>query len=68
MADEIPNKLSDMATEIEMISRRLNLVVHDKVINVLDSMWGMFNMSRVIDNRYSLKIHETSLVLVKYQD
>ena len=60
--------LHDMATEIEIIAKRLNLVLHDKVINVLDSMWGMFNMSRVIDNHYSLKIHETSLIFVKYEN
>ena len=55
-----------MATEVEIIARRIGLVLHDKVINVLDSQWGMVNTSRCIDHGYSLKIHETNLVLVKY--
>ena len=55
-----------MATEVEMISRKLDLKVHDKVMNVLNSQWAMFNVSRCIDNRYSIKVHESNLVLVKY--
>jgi len=58
--------LIDMATEVEIIARRIGLVLHDKVINVLDSQWGMFNVSRCINNRYSVKIHETNLVFLKY--
>jgi ParB family chromosome partitioning protein len=59
--------LIDMATEVEIIARRIGLILHDKVINVLDSQWGMVNTSRCIDHRYSLKIHETNLVFLKYQ-
>ena len=59
--------LVDMSTELEIIARRLGLVLHDKVINVLDSYWGMFNVSRCIDHRYSVKVHETNLVFVKYE-
>lgn len=58
--------LIDLATEFEIIARGLGLVLHDKLINVLDSQWGMFNVSRCIDHRYSVKVHETCLVLVKY--
>lgn len=58
--------LIDMATEVEIIARRIGLVLHDKVINVLDSQWAMVNLSRCIDHRYSLKVHETNLVFVKY--
>jgi len=58
--------LIDMATEVEIIARRIGLVLHDKIINVLDSQWGMFNVSRCINNRYTVKIHETNLVLLKY--
>ena len=60
------NGITDMATEVEMISRKLYLKVHDKVMNVLNSQWAMFNVSRCIDNRYSIKVHESNLVLVKY--
>ena len=58
--------LVDMATEVEIIGRRIGLVLHDKVINVLDSQWGMVNTSRCIDHGYSLKIHETNWVFLKY--
>jgi ParB family transcriptional regulator, chromosome partitioning protein len=58
--------LIDMATEVEIIARRIGLVLHDKVINVLDSQWAQFNVSRCINNRYAVKVHETSLVLLKY--
>ena len=60
--------LVDMATEVEIVAKRIGLVLHDKVINVLDSQWGMVNTSRCIDHRYSLKIHETNLVFVKYSN
>ena len=62
------NGLTCMATEVEIIARGIGLVLHDKVINVLDSQWGMFNVSRCIDHRYTVKIHETNLVFVKYKD
>ena len=58
--------LVDMSTEVENIARKLSMVIHDKVINVLDSQWAMFNISRCIDNRYGVKIHETNLVFLKY--
>ena len=56
----------DLATEFELIGRQLKLSLHDKVINILNSQWAMFNISRCIDNRYSVKIHETNCVFVKY--
>ena len=57
----------DLATELEIIGRRIGLVLHDKQINVLDSQFAMFNLSRCIDHRYTVKIHETVLVFVKYE-
>jgi len=62
-----PSGLIDMATELEISARKIGLVLHDKVINILDSQWGMVNTSRCIDHRYALKIHETNLVFVKYE-
>ena len=58
--------LHDMSTDIELIGRKLNLVLHDKVINILDSHYGMFNVARCMNHKYSLKIHETNLVFLKY--
>ena len=59
--------LIDMATEVEIIGRKLNLSLHDKLINVLDSHWSMFNLSRCLDHRYAVKVHETTLVFCKYE-
>jgi len=58
--------LIDMATECEIIARRIGLTLHDKVINVLNSQYAMFLVRRSIEHRYTVKIHETNLVLIKY--
>ena len=58
--------LIDMSTEVEIIARSIGLILQDKVINVLDSQWGMVNTSRCLEHKYSLKIHETNLVFLKY--
>ena len=60
------NGLHEMATEVEIIAKRLGFVLHDKLINALTSHWAMFTTSRCIDYRYSIKNHETNLVYVKY--
>ena len=59
--------LVDMATEIEIISRKIGLVVHDKIINELRSAFQSYNLHRCIENKYTIKSHETNLVLVKYE-
>ena len=59
--------LVDMATEMELVARKVGLVLHDKVVNVLNSQFAMFNLSKCIDHKYSLKVHETNLVWVKYE-
>ena len=56
---------------VEMYSNREpakqhGLVLHDKVINVLNSHWGLFNVRRCKDYRYGVKKHETNLVFLKY--
>ena len=56
------NGLHEMATEVEIIAKRLGFVLHDKLINALTSHWAMFTTSRCIDYRYSIKNHETNLV------
>jgi len=59
--------LIDMSTEAEIIARRIGLVLHDKVINILDSQWALVNTAKCMEHGYSLKVHETNLVFVKYQ-
>ena len=58
--------LHEMSTEVEVIAKKLGFVLHDKVINALNSQWAMFTTSRCIDYRYSVKNHEYNLVWVKY--
>ena len=58
--------LIDMATELEIIGREIGLVLHDKIINTLNSAFQSFNVGRCIENHYTVKSHETNLVFVKY--
>jgi len=58
--------LIEMATECEIIARRVGLILHDKVINVVNSQYAMFLVRRSIEHRYTVKVHETNLVFVKY--
>jgi len=59
--------LVDMATELEIIARRIGLTLHDKIFNELKSAFQSYNLSKCIENRYTVKSHETSLVFVKYE-
>ena len=59
--------LVDMATEIEIIARKVGLVLHDKIINELRSSFQSYNVGRCIENRYTVKSHETNLVFLKYE-
>ena len=60
--------LVEMCTEVENLAKKHGLVLHDKVINVLNSQWGLFNVRRCIDYRYGVKKHETNLVFLKYDN
>jgi len=62
------NGLTDMATEIEIIARKIGLILHDKIINELRSAFQSYNLARCIENKYTIKSHETNLVFVKYKD
>tara|TARA_B100000287_G_scaffold69456_1_gene61032 strand:- start:168 stop:602 length:435 start_codon:yes stop_codon:yes gene_type:complete len=60
--------LVDMATELEIIARRIpNLILHDKITNELKSAYQSYNIDTCIENRYTVKSHETNLVFVKYE-
>tara|TARA_Y100001963_G_scaffold23871_2_gene31801 strand:- start:753 stop:2294 length:1542 start_codon:yes stop_codon:yes gene_type:complete len=58
--------LIDMATDIENICKRINLIVHDKVITTLNSAFQSINVGRCIEHKYSVKSHETNIIMVKY--
>ena len=57
----------DLATEIELLTRKHNLIVHDKIYNKNKSAYASFTLIRSIENKYTVKSHETNLVLVKYE-
>jgi ParB family chromosome partitioning protein len=58
--------LIEMSTAVEILAAKHSLVLHDKVINVLNSQWGLFNVRRCMENKYGVKKHETTLVFLKY--
>ena len=54
--------LHNMSTEVELIARDLGLVLHDTFFNHLYSQYAMFQMSRCIDHRCSVKVQEIDLI------
>ena len=58
--------LMDMATDIEMIGRKLNLTLHDKIFNELRPNMQSYIINTTFKKRFTMKIQETSLVFVKY--
>ena len=57
----------DLATEIELLTRKHNLIVHDKIYNKNKSAYASFTLIRSIENKYTVKSHETNIVIVKYE-
>ena len=56
----------DMATDIEMIARRIGLTLHDKIYNELKQSFQSFTYKTCFDNRYTVKLQECNLVFVDY--
>ena len=56
----------DLGTEIEIIARKVGLVLHDKIYNELRSAFAGYGLKQGIENRYTIKSHETNLVFLKY--
>ena len=57
----------DMATDIEMIGRRLNLTLHDKIYSQLEASTKIFFQKNCFENKYSMKLHECNLIFVDYE-
>ena len=62
------NGIIDLGTEIELLAKKVGLVVHDKIYNQLSSAYASYGLKTSIENRYTIKSHETNIVLLKYQD
>ena len=61
-----PKGLHDMATEIELIGRKVGLTLHDKIFNELRPSMQSFITSTAFEKRFSLKLHETNLIFLDY--
>ncbi len=59
--------LISMDVELEIIARKIGLTIHDKIFNEISSSFQGYNVGRCIENRYTIKSHECSLVMVKYE-
>jgi len=57
----------DMATDIEMIARRIGLTLHDKIYNELKSAMQAYALKNCFEKRMSLKLHECNLVFLDYE-
>ena len=57
----------DLATEIELLTRKHNLIVHDKIYNKNKSAYASYTLIRSIENKYTVKSHETNIVMLKYE-
>ena len=57
----------DMATDIEMIARRIGLTLHDKIFNELNPAMQSYIINTTFQKRFTMKIQETNLVFVKYE-
>ena len=57
----------DLGTELELLARKVQLVIHDKIYNELKSAYASYGLKQSIENRYTVKSHETNIVLLKYK-
>ena len=57
----------DMATDIELIARKIGLTLHDKIYNELKSAMQAYALKNCFDKRMSLKLHECNLVFLDYE-
>jgi len=58
--------LIDMCTEVETIAKKIGLIIHDKIFSELRSAFQSYNIKRCLEHKYTVKSHETNLVMVKY--
>ena len=56
----------DMATDIEIIGRKIGLTLHDKIYNELKQSMQTYSAKSCFENRYAMKLHECNLIFVDY--
>ena len=57
----------DMATDIEIIARRIGLTLHDKIYSQLEASTKVFFQKNCFENKYSMKLHECNLIFIDYE-
>ena len=57
----------DMATDIEIIARKIGLTLHDKIYNELRQAMQTYSIRNCFENRYSMKLHECNLIFLDYE-
>ena len=60
--------LKTMDTDIEMIARKHQLILHDKIVNELKPTLQNYNLQRCIENKFTIKLMETNLIFLKYEN
>tara|TARA_Y200000002_G_scaffold72141_1_gene56511 strand:+ start:1635 stop:3125 length:1491 start_codon:yes stop_codon:yes gene_type:complete len=61
-----PKGLIDMATDIEMIGRKIGLIMHDKILNELRPSMQSYIINTTFQKRFTMKIQESNLIFVNY--
>ena len=61
-----PKGLIDMATDIEMIGRKIGLIMHDKILNELRPSMQSYIIYTTFQKRFTMKIQESNLIFVNY--
>ena len=56
-----------MATDIEMIGRKIGLIMHDKILNELRPSMQSYIINTTFQKRFTMKIQESNLIFVNYQ-
>ena len=58
--------ITDMATDIEIIARKVGLTLHDKIYSQLKPSMQSYTMNKSFQKRFSMKLHETNLIFLDY--
>ena len=58
--------LIDMATDIEMIARKIGLTLHDKIFNELRPSMQSYILNTSFQKKFTMKLSESNLVFVRY--
>ena len=58
--------LIDMATDIEMIARKIGLTLHDKIFNELRPSMQSYILNTSFQKKFTMKLSESNLIFLRY--